>query len=257
MYFINIKKHASTKRYLFFLIILPLLVFGLIQCDKDRDGIPNLPDPTPNGSTNNKLNGIFTGGAARVVTITALDSTGTEDTDLIYNSDLTKNCDTSWCPQGTLCDEPPTTDDPEVSTKTNPNSGAIWYILSGQETTGILVIDACYDGSCSLIDFNEVRIFQMFSDGKTTRIRLSIHRETGDTPPAWNDSGWQKLKDFHFVGVGSNVSGDGETVSTPTVLSVKPSLTRYILIEAQNDGTLGDPDYVELRAVKLFSVALR
>lgn len=254
---IKINKHASTKRYLFYLIILPVFAFGFIQCDKDRDGIPNILDPTPNGSTNNKINGIFTGGAARVVTITALNSTGAEDTTLIYYSDLSQNCDISWYPQGTLCDEPPTTDDPELSTKTYPDSGATWYILSGKETTGILVIDACYDGSCSLIDFNEVRIFQMFSDGKTTRIRLSIHPETGDTPPAWNDSGWQKLEDFKFVGAGSNVSGDGLTVSTPTVLSVKPSLTRYILIEAQNDGTLGDPDYVELRAVKLFSVALR
>jgi hypothetical protein len=257
MYLINSTKLAATRRHLFYFIILPVIVFGLIQCDKDRDGIPNSLDPTPNGSTNNKLNGIFTGGAARVVTITALDSTGAEDTTLIYYSDLTQNCGTSWYPQGTLCDESPTTNDPEISTKTYPAGGATWYILLGQETTGILVIDACYDGSCSLIDFNEVRIFQMFSDGKTTRIRLSIHPETGDTPPAWNDSGWQKLKDFHFVGAGNNLSGDGVTVSTPTVLPVKPSLTRYLLIEAQNDGSLGDGDYVELRAVKLFSVALR
>jgi hypothetical protein len=256
MYLININKNASTKRYLFFFIILPVLVFGLIQCDKDRDGIPNILDPTPNGSTNNKLNGNFSGGAARVVAITALDSTGAEDTTLIYLSDLTQNCDNNWEPQGTLCDEAPTTDDPELSTKTY-YSGATWYSSSGKETTGILVIDACYDGSCSLIDFNEVRVFQMFSDGKTTRIRLSIHPETGDTPPAWNDSGWQKLEDFKSVGAGSNVSGDGVTVSKPTVLSVKPSRTRYILIEAQNDGTFGDPDYVELRVVKLFSVALR
>ena len=256
MYLINNEKHASTKKYLLFLIILPVFVFGLIQCDKDRDGIPNILDPTPNGSTNNKLNGNFSGGAARVVAITALDSTGAEDTTLIYLSDLTQKCDTGWYPQGTLCDEPPTTDDPELSTKTYYNSGATWY-NSSQDTTGILVIDTCYDGSCNLIDFNEVRIFQMFSDGKTTRIRLSIHRETGDTPPAWNDSGWQKLEDFKSVGAGNNVSGDGVTVSKPTVLSVKPSLTRYIRIEAQNDGTLGDAGYVELRAVKLFSVAIR
>jgi hypothetical protein len=252
---IKINKHASTKRYLL-LIILLVFAFGLIQCDTDRDGIPNILDPTPNGSTYNKLNGIFTNGAARVVTITALDSTGAEDISLIYLSDLTQNCDTYWYPQGTLCDEAPTTDDPAVSTKLYSASGATWY-NSSLNTTGILVIDACYDGSCSLIDFNEARIFQMFYDGKTTRIRFSIHSETGDTPPAWNDPGWQKLEDFKFVGVGSNVSGDGVTVSKPAVLSVKPSRTRYILIEAQNDGTLGDGGYVELRAVKLFSVALR
>lgn len=247
-------------KHLFFLTLLPVLMLGLIQCqhlkDTDRDGIPDDLDPTPNGSTNNKLNGVFTGGAASVVAITAIDSEGVEDTELIYNDDLTRSCDANWYPQGTLCDEAPTTDDPDVSTKTNEDSGATWYPDS-QEATGILVVDACSDDSCTVIDFNEVRIFQMFSDGKTTQISFFIHDEQGDTPPAWNDPGWQKLTGFEFVGAGRNMSFDGLTVSEPTVLSVEPSLTRYILIEAQNDGTLGDPDYIELRSVKLFSVALR
>ncbi|MBW2549120.1 MAG: hypothetical protein JRE82_18300 [Deltaproteobacteria bacterium] len=80
--------------------------------DADRDGIPDDEDPTPNGSTNNKLNGTNSGGAATVVQTTATLGTGEEDVDYIYESDLTLGCDDSWYPQGTLCDEPDTTDSP-------------------------------------------------------------------------------------------------------------------------------------------------
>ena len=247
-------------KYSFFGMMLAILMFGLIQCaflfDADRDGIPDTQDPTPNGSTNNKINGVFTSGAARVVAITAIDETGVEDTGLIYHDDLTENCESSWYPQGTLCDEAPTTDDPDISTKTDEDSGATWRTDNLGET-GVLVVDACYDGSCTIIDFNEVRIFQMFSDGKTTHVRLFTHDKQGDTPPEWNDPGWKKLTGFEPIGGGRNVSADGLTVGDPAILSVEPSLTRYLLIEARNDGTLGDESYIELRSVKLFSVALR
>jgi hypothetical protein len=72
-----------------------------------------------------------------------------------------------------------------------------------------------------------------------------------------DDPGWQKLTDYEIIGAGRNTSIDGLTVSEPTVLRVDPSLTRYILIETRNDGTLGDESYIELRSVKLFSGALR
>jgi hypothetical protein len=229
--------------------------------DADRDGIPDDEDPTPNGSTNNKLNGTNSGGAATVVQTTATLGTGEEDVDYIYESDLTLGCDDSWYPQGTLCDEPDTTDSPTTSTKTEPDSGATWYAAPdpGDEgpITGFLIVDACSDASCEAVDFNEARVFQMFSDGKTTHLRISIHAERGDTAPAWDDAGWTMVTDFETIGAGTNI--DFFVVEGPAVISTGPRVTRYVRLETRNDGSLAgeddDQSYTEFRSVKLFSVS--
>ncbi|HSN81958.1 MAG TPA: hypothetical protein VLS88_05235 [Polyangiales bacterium] len=230
---------------------------GMVVTDTDRDGIPDDEDPTPNGSTNNKLNGTNSGGAASVVAITATVGSGEENVDYIYDDDLTTGCDTSWDPQGTLCDEPDTTDSPTTSTKTDSDSGATWYAEpdAGDTApiTGFLVIDACSDDSCEAVDFNEARVFQMYSDGKTTHLRISVHDERGDTPPAWNDAGWMTVTDFEMIAAGTSI--DDIVVEDPTVISTGPQVTRYVRLEARNDGSLGDESYIEIRSVKLFSVS--
>jgi hypothetical protein len=229
--------------------------------DADRDGIPDDEDPTPNGSTNNKLNGTNSGGAATVVQITATLGNDVEDVTYIYGEDLAAGCDTSFEPQGTLCDEPDTTDSPTTSTKTAFESGATWYsdaeLDPGDEgpVTGFLIADACSDASCEAVDFNEARVFQMYSDGKTTHLRISIHAERGDTAPAWDDAGWTMVTDFETIGAGTNI--DDFVVEGPTVISTGPRVTRYVRFEARNDGSLPDDDgsFTELRSVKLFSVS--
>jgi hypothetical protein len=225
--------------------------------DTDRDGIPDSEDPTPNGSTNNKLNGTNSGGAASVVAITATLGDGTESTDYVYDNDLTTGCDASWDPQGTLCDEPDTTDSPTTSTKTDYDSGATWYAEPDPgdtaPITGFLIVDACSDGSCEAVDFNEARVFQMYSDGKTTHLRISVHEEQGETPPAWDDAGWTTITDFETVAAGTSI--DDYVVEDPTVISTGPQVTRYVRFEARNDGSLGSGRYIELRSVKLFSVS--
>ncbi|KPK17705.1 MAG: hypothetical protein AMJ62_01050 [Myxococcales bacterium SG8_38] len=232
---------------------------GGMVTDTDRDGIPDDEDPTPNGSTNNKLNGTNSGGAASVVAITATVGSGEENVDYIYDDDLTTGCDTTWDPQGTLCDEPDTTDSPTTSTKTDYDSGATWYAEPDPgdtaPITGFLVIDACSDDSCEAVDFNEARVFQMYSDGKTTHLRISVHDERGDTPPSWDDAGWMTITDFEMIGAGTSI--DDYVVEDPTVISTGPQVTRYVRLEARNDGSLLDDDgsYIEIRSVKLFSVS--
>ncbi|MBW2549121.1 MAG: hypothetical protein JRE82_18305 [Deltaproteobacteria bacterium] len=90
----------------------------------------------------------------------------------------------------------------------------------------------------------------MFSDGKTTHLRISIHAERGDTAPA-------TVTDFETIGAGTNI--DFFVVEGPAVISTGPRVTRYVRLEARNDGSLaGDDDdqsYTEFRSVKLFSVS--
>ena len=62
---------------------------------------------------------------------------------------------------------------------------------------------------------------------------------------------------FEAIGEGTDVNGDGLVVGDPTVLSTGPRVTRYVRLEAMNDGSNPDDDgsYIELREVKLFSVS--
>ena len=230
----------------------------MASTDIDGDGIPNAMDPNPNGSLQNLLNGTFTGGFASAVQITALDHNGMEDRTLVYQSDLTQDCSATWHPQGALCDEPPTTHSKTVSSKAKEQSGATWRAVDGTggATTGILVMDACKAASsCTAIDFNEARIFQMFSDGKTTSIRLAVHPEKGATPPAATDAGWQIVGGgFTSVGAGSySITGNINSVTNPLVIPISPAqVSRYVRVEAKNDGSLGSANYIELRSLKLF-----
>jgi len=261
-------------RYLSVLCLL-LLASTVVACsegtdpivDTDLDGITDAEDPNPNGSTRNRLNGTLTGGFARAVELTWYDDSGVEDVSMIYNDDLDADCLEEWYPQGTLCDESPTTDDPDVSTKTNGDSGATWdmSVPGPNSGTGVLVVDACHTGGCTAIDVNEARIFQMYSDGKATHIQIFFHPETGDTPPAWDDAGWVAQGGLVTIEEGAlAVPGDALVVTSPTIVELEPSVTRYVRFDVQNDNRYAvtdvccsDPGYwIELRSVKLFSVAL-
>lgn len=231
-----------------------------LTCDTDGDGIVDADDPNPKSEMNNMLNGIHTGGAAAVVAITATLGDGTEDSDLVQDDDLEAGCEADWEPQGTLCDEPPETHSPIASVKTNVDSGATWSgneAASGNEpVTGILVIDACSDGSCDAIDFNDARVFQMYSDGKATQLRLAVHPDRSDSAPAWDDAGWETVTGFEELREGTDVFADGIVAESPAQLLTGPQVTRYVRVEVRNDGSFDGGDYIELRSVKLFAMPL-
>lgn len=203
----------------------------------------------------NLLNGTYTGGSASAVAITWYDTDGTENVNMVWDDVLDTNCSQDWDPQGTLCDEPPTTDDPDVSTKTNQHSGATWYtsVVGPDSGTGVLIVDACNDGACTAITVNAAHIFQMYSDGKATHVRIYFHSELGSTPPAWNDTGWVAQGDFVTIGEGELVvAGSPLAVTAPTVVELAPTVTRYVRFDVQNDNRYGDGSYIELRSVKLY-----
>ncbi|MCB9744573.1 MAG: hypothetical protein H6741_17740 [Alphaproteobacteria bacterium] len=202
----------------------------------------------------NLLRSRHSGGAAEVVEMTATSAAGVEDTSLLYASNLGDTCGVGWQPQGSLCDEAPSRDSQDRSSKSVPDSGATWYAYDGdgQRSIGILVVDACATGDCSDITFNAGRVFQMYSDGKTTHLRLSTHPDTGAAAPAWDDAGWQAVVDETFISAGREI--DVFTVAGPTALETGEQTTRYLKVEVRNDGAHGDDFYTELRALKLFEL---
>ncbi|MCB9658098.1 MAG: hypothetical protein R3B40_10605 [Polyangiales bacterium] len=231
---------------------LPLAILGaalaLAGCGGGADATPYA----------NVLSGVETGGNARVVAITAVDSSGAEDATYVYSDDLNAACEASWEPSGTLCDDdgssPTTRDSATQSFRTNQNTGATWSARDGQSglVTGQLIIDACARG-CSTVSFTEASVFQMFSDGKLTHIRFFVHPELGGSAPAWDDAGWEALGPERMVGPGAHDDTDGSLVTSPTRIDFGDVVeTRYVRIEARNDGTHGSQSYTEVRSVKLF-----
>jgi hypothetical protein len=228
--------------------------------DADGDGLDDDTDPTPSGSDVNVLNSTFSGGHAEVVVITGYDATDmSEDTDQVYEDDLSVGCDDSWYPQGSLCDEPPGQDDATLSTRSvdGAENGATWD--NPADFVGVLIVDACHDGGCTRVDFGTIAVFQQFSDGKTTQVRVSTHPSTGDTAPAWDDAGWTPTSSGWIdVGAGTVATFDTDSeepvaVADPGTATFSPSVaTRWVRIEAKNDGSLGDEGYIELRAIKAF-----
>lgn len=225
------------------------LAVGLVACSDDDDDNTSTGKPAPDPT--NVLNGTGSGGAAAVLIATAYNEAGDEDAAYVYDNDLTVNCSLTWTPQGSLCNEDPTADDMALSTKVDTDSGATWD-NDAPTITGVLVIDACSDGTCTSVSFSEARIFQMFSDGEVTHARLAIHAEMGDTAPAWDDAGWTIVTDqFELVGPGATAD-EGLTVSDPAVFNLGAQTSRYVRLEARNDGTRTQVDYIELRSIKLF-----
>lgn len=145
----------------------------------------------------NVLRNTFSGGQAQVVEINGYDGATP------YDDDLETDCSASWDPQGSLCDEDPNVDSKTHSSKSNSDSGATWNITSS-ESTGVLVIDMG-----TVKNLTELRVFQMFSDGKTTQIRFAYHPETGDSPPVWDDGDWTTFTDD--PGVPENSSSPEQT----------------------------------------------
>ena len=129
----------------------------------------------------------------------------------------------------------------DVSVKQNNANGSTWY--AGNGASRYMVIDL----SMPRI-FNELRVFQMFSDGKVTSIRMYSHIDTA-TVPIYSDAGWTPI--FAETSIGAGVI-NGDTVSMPTIINFPYTTSRFLLIEAKNDGSLGNPTYTEIRELKTF-----
>ena len=129
----------------------------------------------------------------------------------------------------------------DISVKPNKANGSTWY--AGGGASRYMVIDLSMSRT-----FNELRVFQMFSDGKVTSLRMYSHLETATTP-IYSDAGWLPI--FPESRIGPGVL-NGDTVSMPTIINFPYTTSRFLLIEAKNDGSLGNAPYTEIRELKLF-----
>ncbi|WP_272023941.1 immunoglobulin domain-containing protein, partial [Olleya namhaensis] len=129
----------------------------------------------------------------------------------------------------------------DVSVKQNNANGSTWF--AGGGASRYMVIDLSMPRT-----FNELRVFQMFSDGKVTSLRMYSHLDTA-TVPFYSDAGWIPI--FTETSIGAGVI-TGDTVSMPTIINFPYTTSRFLLIEAKNDGSLGNAPFTEIRELKLF-----
>ncbi|KAH3746256.1 hypothetical protein Pelo_12339 [Pelomyxa schiedti] len=185
----------------------------------------------------NLLNDVITGGACKVAQYAFAGGAGT------YKS----NCGgptEAWCANGCLIDTEPTSRTRSVrgansvgSTWTNNTSGG----------TGILVVDMGRAAHIRTLVF-----FQMCSDGKTTRMRLSYHPAArGAAAPAHDAGGWTDWG-HGWVEVADLVNCHDNSVDASNTWQVSFT-TQFLKIEVQNSGAYGSASYIELRQLKAFS----
>jgi hypothetical protein len=189
----------------------------------------------------NFMRGTSVGGTASVVLWGAMNGANQYG-----GGGLGTNCNESWRPLGTLCDEAPNTNSMTTSTKVNTHSGITWG-SGGANGVGIFVVDL---GATQT--FNLAQVYQMFSDGKTTHLRGFYHPSTSATPPSLTDAGWIEMFPETLIGAGA-ISGNNVTL--PTEITFNNTSARYVRFYARNDGRYGSQSYIETRSIKLFSTA--
>ncbi len=161
----------------------------------------------------------------------------------------TLNCTSSWQFQQVLCDmdsgtTPAGKNEHAYAYKPATNQGITW---SSAYQPGYVVIDLQ-----EVRAFTTLRIFQMFSDGKVSAVRLSVSNATGDTWPLRDDGSWTTVVEKSNTGPGARTGSSSEYVTCPSVYDFGATKGRYIMLEAWNDGGFGSTAWVEIGAAKLF-----
>jgi hypothetical protein len=130
----------------------------------------------------------------------------------------------------------------------SPQSASTWQ-SGGATGKGVLVVDLQ-----TARTINRFSVFQTFSDGKTTHIRVYQHSSTSATVPAYNDAGWVAVMPETSVTAGLNDTAN-QRIASPTKIAVTSFTSRYLKIEVRNDRSLGNPTYIELKGIKAFGPA--
>jgi hypothetical protein len=162
-----------------------------------------------------------------------------------YQSDLNMWTGSWQAPQA-LYDREVYQDSPDYWYHTSAHEGSTWY--NNSSGYGILIVDLN-----QIRTINTFRVFQMFSDVKTTGIRIFRNTVyTGSTIPDSGADGWEEVTaGLTTMGIGTD---NGTYISNPTDISVSDFQTRYIMMQVYNNGELGNNTYIELKGIKAFYV---
>ena len=160
------------------------------------------------------------------------------------------DCTSSWRFVQILCDPEAPDGDPGRNTpdllwKHNNHAGITFNNTSNR--SGFVVIDLEEPR-----DFTTLRLFQMFSDGKVTDVRMSTSSQTGEEWPAVDDGSWSEVVPRSTVGAGNGSSLNNSYVSCPSIYDFGPRSARYLKLEMWNSGEFGSGSYIEASAAKLF-----
>lgn len=193
-----------------------------------------------NSEDENVLNEVGTGGKTRAIAIAGLNGASS-----YYPGTLQANHLASWSENGMLFDE--STNDPLTSFRTNPNSGTTWINGNIGLSVGILIVDL--GRVCSISRYH---VFAMRSDGQVTHVRILSHPDLLATlkKPDLNDDRWIEVLSWSKVTYGTDANNNSTT--NPTIFNTDTIQTRFLRIEAKNDGSLGNEGYIEVRQVKAF-----
>jgi hypothetical protein len=122
------------------------------------------------------------------------------------------------------------------------DAGSTWS-RGNSTNAGIMIIDLN-----QTITFNELIVFQMFSDGKVTEVQLF---ENYSNPGVWTSV---IGKSSVGVGYGYSVSG-GYMVTNATDITFSNTTARHVMLKFWNNGSYGSSSYIEVFSVKLFGTA--
>lgn len=207
--------------------------------------LSNAATLTPTLSTTpNLMKSVLSGGSASVVEIGVSSGGGG-----VYNGSLDAPCTYSWSASGTLCDDDIYSDfvSDVIWGSGYDRTGSTWSTYGDPTTVGYLIVDL---GAARTI--GSFSVFQMFSDGKVTHVQIFAHSSSADPHPAQTDGAWAELT-AGMTQVGAQTVVDDRVTDPLRINLVAPVSTRYLKIHAKNDGSLGNPSYIEIRSIKAFA----
>jgi hypothetical protein len=159
-----------------------------------------------------------------------------------------------WLAEHILCDEGDTRNSTTTITRGHESVGTTFEVYDTDAPfsyKAFQIVDLQKS-----VNIGALQVYQMFSDGKVTHVEMLKHSSTGDTWPTYWDAGWSEVVERTMVEAGDYVEvdglEDGSVVVEPTTISFSPTNARYVMFVFYNDGSYGEPSWIEVGGVKLF-----